>query len=198
MRVHYGPPSAAYACVTRHQRYGEPLCQSLTIAHVDRAVGEAFLAVIQPAQVAAALALAKDVERDRAAAQRQWALRLERARYEAERAFRQYGLCEPENRLVARELEARWNAQLRAVAALEAQYQQEQDRSLAPLTPEEQAALWQLVGDVRISAFITTYNAHQAPPCTWKKGIRFYQRLKDKLAARHRDKHADAALPCAA
>jgi hypothetical protein len=86
MRVHYGPPSAAYACVTRHQRYGEPLCQSLTIAHVDRAVGEAFLAVIQPAQVAAALALAEDVERDRAAAHRQWELRLERGRIAPERS----------------------------------------------------------------------------------------------------------------
>ena len=149
MRPQYGESSTAYVCITRHQRYGEPLCQSLTMDHVDRAISEAFLAVIAPAQVAAALALAEDVERDRAAAQRQWELRLERARYEAERAFRQYDLCEPENRLVARELEARWNAKLREVAALEAQYRQEQDRSLAPLTPAEQAAIWQLVGDMR-------------------------------------------------
>jgi transposase len=49
-----------------------------------------------------------------------------------------------------------------------------------------------------ISAFIATYTAHQAHPFTWKKGIRFYQRLKDKLADRHQDKHAAAALPCAA
>jgi len=88
MRVHYGDTSAAYACVTRHQRYGEPLCQSLTMAHVDHAVSKAFLAVIQPAQIEAALALAADVERDRAAVKRQWDLRLERARYETERAFR--------------------------------------------------------------------------------------------------------------
>lgn len=37
--------------------------------------------------------------------------------------------------------------------------------------------------DATISAFIATYNIHQAHPFTWKKGIRFYQRLKDKLAA---------------
>ncbi len=37
-----------------------------------------------------------------------------------------------------------------------------------------------------ISDFIATYNAHQAHPFTWKKGIRFYQRLKDKLADRSR------------
>jgi transposase len=37
--------------------------------------------------------------------------------------------------------------------------------------------------EATITAFITTYNAHHAHPFTWKKGIRFYQRLKDKLAA---------------
>jgi transposase len=49
-----------------------------------------------------------------------------------------------------------------------------------------------------ISDFITTYNAHHAHPFSWKKGIRFYQRLKDKLADRLKDKPADAALPRAA
>lgn len=147
--MQYGKPSAAYLCGTRHQRYGEPLCQTLTIDHVDRAVTEAFLHVTEPTQVEAALALAEDLERDRAAVERQWKLRLERVRYEADRAFRQYDLCEPENRLVARELEGRWNEKLRAVAELETAYRQEQERGLVPLTDEEKATLRQLVGDVR-------------------------------------------------
>jgi DNA invertase Pin-like site-specific DNA recombinase len=149
MRLQYAKPSAAYLCGTRHQRYGEPLCQSLTIDHVDRAITELFLQVIEPAQVEAALALAEELERDRAAVERQWELRLERARYEAERAFWQYDLCEPENRLAARELEGRWNEQLRAVAELEAEYRREQARGLAPLTEDEKTTLRQLVGDVR-------------------------------------------------
>jgi DNA invertase Pin-like site-specific DNA recombinase len=149
MRLQYGTGSAAYICCTRHQRYGEPLCQRLTIDHVDRAVIEAFLQVIAPGQVEAALGLAEELERDRAAVERQWELRLERARYEAERAFRQYDLCEPENRLVARELEGRWNEQLRAVAELEGEYRREQERGLSPLTDEEKVTLRQLVGDVR-------------------------------------------------
>src|SRR5438067_337474 len=66
------------------------------------------------------------------------------ARYEAERAQRQYDQVEPENRLVARELERRWNEKLRAVAALEAEYRQEQERGLSPLTEAELRAL---VGD---------------------------------------------------
>jgi DNA invertase Pin-like site-specific DNA recombinase len=149
MLVHYGTTTAAYICSTRHKRYGEPICQSLTIDHVDRAVTEVFLQVMEPAQVDAALTLAEDLEHDRAAVARQWELRLERARYEAERAFRQYDLCEPENRLVARELEGRWNEKLRAVAELETEYRREQDHGLLPFTDEEKALLRRLVGDVR-------------------------------------------------
>jgi DNA invertase Pin-like site-specific DNA recombinase len=148
MQLQYGTSSAAYICNTRHQRYGEPVCQSLTIEHVDRAVTAAFFQVIEPAQVEIALTLADDLERDRAAVERQWELRLERARYEAERAFRQYDFCEPENRLVARELEGRWNQQLRQVADLEAEYRREQARGLAPLTDDERAALRHLAEDV--------------------------------------------------
>ena len=135
-------------CRARKQRYGEPVCQSLAIAHVDAAVSAAFLAVIQPAGVAAALALADELARDQAQVDRQWQLRLERAGYEAERARRQFDLVEPEDRLVARELEHRWNDKLRALAELEREYQREQERGLSPVTDAERTALEQLVADV--------------------------------------------------
>ncbi|MBI2760575.1 MAG: recombinase family protein [Chloroflexi bacterium] len=148
MRVHYSPASPGSICMTRQARYGEPVCQSLPIAHVDRAVAEAFLAVIAPAGIEALLALSEELDRERAQVERQWRLRLERARYDAERARRQYDLCEPENRLVARELETRWNAQLRSLAELEEDYRRQQDRGLSPLTGEEKALLRALVGDI--------------------------------------------------
>jgi DNA invertase Pin-like site-specific DNA recombinase len=148
MKPHYAASSPSYRCGTRQQHYGEPICQSLAIEHVDQAVSEAFLAVVQPAEVEALLALSAEFDREQAQIERQWRLRLERARYEAERSRRQFDLCEPEHRLVARELETCWNAKLRAVADLEAAYRQEQDRGLAPLTEEEQALLRSLVGDV--------------------------------------------------
>jgi DNA invertase Pin-like site-specific DNA recombinase len=148
MQLRYGVPSVAYVCGTRHQRYAEPICQSLTINHVDPAVSAAFLAVIRPADVEAALALAAEREHDRTRVTQQWQLRLERARYEAERARRQYDQVEPEHRLVARELEGRWNERLRALAGLETEYQREQARGLAPVTAEEQAQLARLVEDL--------------------------------------------------
>jgi DNA invertase Pin-like site-specific DNA recombinase len=148
MQVHYSPTSPSYLCRTRHKRYGEPVCQSLAVAHVDQAVSDAFLAVVEPAAVEALLALSDEVDRERAQVERQWALRLERARYDAERVRRQYDACEPENRLVARELETRWNAGLRTVAGLEAEYRRAQRRGLAPLSQAEKGLLRALVGDV--------------------------------------------------
>ena len=148
MQPQYSASSPSYACRTRKKRYGEPVCQSLTLAHIDAAVAEAFLAVLRPAAIEALLALSAELEREQAQIDQQWQLRLDRARYEAERARRQYDQCEPENRLVARELETRWNARLRTLAELEEAYRREQERGLAPLTEDEKAALRSLVGDV--------------------------------------------------
>jgi hypothetical protein len=58
------------------------------------------------------MAAIADIEQERAQLQRHWQLRRERAQYEGERAARQYHACEPENRLVARELERRWEEAL--------------------------------------------------------------------------------------
>ena len=148
MEPHYSPSSPAYVCRSRTKRYDEPVCQSLSIAHVDAAVSAAFLAVIQPAAIDAVLMLNQELAHEQAQVARQWQLRLERARYEAERARRQYDHCEPENRLVARELETRWNDRLRAVTELEEEYRREQRQGLAPLTEAEYAVLRSLVSDV--------------------------------------------------
>jgi hypothetical protein len=148
MQPHDTGSSPSYLCASRRKRYGEPVCQSLTIDHIDQAVTEAFLAVIQPAALAAALALSEELGQEQAHLERQWQLRRERARYEAERARRQYDLCEPENRLVARELEQRWNEKLRAVGEVEEAYQREQAQGLAPLSAEEKDLLRSLVDDM--------------------------------------------------
>ena len=148
MKPQYSACSPSYRCASRHQHYGEPVCQSLTIDHVDQALSATFLAVVQPAEIDALLALSAELDREQAQLDRQWQLRVERARYEAERAGRQYDLCEPENRLVARELETRWNAKLRLVTELEEEYRREQRRGLTPLSEAEHALLRALVTDL--------------------------------------------------
>jgi len=84
---------------------------------LDAWVAEHLLAAMQPASREASLAAVAEVERARSDLVRQWQLRRERSAIEVDRAARQYHACEPENRLVARELERRWDEAFKAAAA---------------------------------------------------------------------------------
>ena len=92
--------------------YAEPVCQSLAGGPLDELVGRQVLMALEPAAVELSLRAAGDIQGERDRLDRQWRLRLERSRYEAERAARQYQACEPENRMVGRELERRWEQAL--------------------------------------------------------------------------------------
>jgi len=78
----------------------------------------------------------------------QWQLKLERARYAARLAERQYDACDPDNRLVAGSLEKRWNDALSALQEVERAYAAASQTDLAPLTETEQHGLQQLAGDL--------------------------------------------------
>ena len=87
---------------------------------IDAAISSRFLEAVSGEQIALALAAADAVSERRARATRALELQVERARYEADRAERAFHACEPENRLVARSLEQRWDAKLGALAEAEA------------------------------------------------------------------------------
>lgn len=80
--------------------------------------------------------------------ERQWALKRERARYEAERARRQYDAVEPENRLVARSLEQVWEERLRGVEAVEQAYESWHREQSAPLDETSRADVLALAQDL--------------------------------------------------
>jgi hypothetical protein len=114
----------AYVCEAHTHQYGERHCQRFTVSHVDPAVVALFLEAIQPAQLETALAAMDEIEAQRAQLASQWQQRLERARYEAELARRRYERVDPDNRLVAGELERRWEEKLQAWRCLEDEWQQ--------------------------------------------------------------------------
>jgi hypothetical protein len=89
---------------------------------VDAAVAQAFLAAIEPAHLAVSLATLEDLAAQARQIDRQWQLRLERARYEADLARRRVLAVEPEQRLVARSLERDWNEKLAGLERLEREY----------------------------------------------------------------------------
>jgi DNA invertase Pin-like site-specific DNA recombinase/DNA-binding transcriptional MerR regulator len=111
-----------YSCGRAWVEYAEPLCQSLAGGVLDDLVAAQVLVALEPAALELSLAAADDVEQERARLHRNWQQQVERARYEAERARRQYDAVEPENRLVARELERRWEDALKEQRRLEEEY----------------------------------------------------------------------------
>ena len=115
--------AARYVCKAMKDSYGDPFCQSLKARPLDDLVGRLILEAITPAAIEASVALAKNLETERAALDRHWRQRRERAGYEVERARRQYAAVEPENRLVARTLERAWEAALSDEARLAAEYE---------------------------------------------------------------------------
>jgi uncharacterized protein YndB with AHSA1/START domain len=124
------------------------LCQILAARPLDREVSRLALTALAPAALEVSLKVGEDLEQQRAELERQWRCRLERARYEAERAARQYHAVEPENRLVARTLEATWEEKLRVERELTEDYERSRREQPRVLTEEERAAIRDLAEDL--------------------------------------------------
>jgi DNA invertase Pin-like site-specific DNA recombinase len=105
----------------RADHVNTPACRSVKAAVVDELITRRLLEALAPQEIALALAAADEVTDRRARSTRALELRVERARYEAIRAERAFHACEPENRLVARSLETRWEHKLRELAEAEAE-----------------------------------------------------------------------------
>jgi DNA invertase Pin-like site-specific DNA recombinase len=144
VNYNHGGRFLRYGCNHALVCYGQPECQSLAGERLDALVTEQVLAALQPAALELHLAAAADLEQQRQALHQNWQQRRERAGYEAERAARQYRLVEPENRLVARELERQWEAALADQARLEQEYAQFCAARPARLTAAERAQIRQL------------------------------------------------------
>jgi DNA invertase Pin-like site-specific DNA recombinase len=147
---------AQYTC-RRHLEEGTPpTCSGLVAVAVDELVAAQVLKALEPAALELSLQAVEAIDKERGRHDQHWRQRLERARYEAERAERQYQAVEPTNRLVARTLEQRWEEALQAEARIQEDYNRfarespprlgaagrDRIRSLS----EEVPALWQAPG----------------------------------------------------
>jgi len=124
-----------YSCWRGLLDNGEPRCIAFGGLRVDDAIEQALIQVIEPGAIAAA------VEAEAQAACRRDQVRdvlmhdLEAARYEADRAFRQYDAADPQNRLVAAELEARWNRALTRVSEVQTRITDHDATAPCPTSP---------------------------------------------------------------
>jgi DNA invertase Pin-like site-specific DNA recombinase len=124
-------------------------CLQIGGRQVDDAVAEAFLAELAPAGLDAALKAAEQLESDHDSVLAQFRREVERAEYEAQRAERRYRAVDPENRLVARGLEADWEERLRQLEAARAELTRREQQRPRALGPEERAAIRSLGNDLK-------------------------------------------------
>ena len=119
LHVSYSGKLGRYSCYGARTNHGTARCISLSGLSIDTAVSTEVLRILKPLGIDAAVKAIEAQTSETSAAQRQLELSLQQARYEAAHARRQYDAVDPANRLVAGELERRWNEALQAVHRIE-------------------------------------------------------------------------------
>lgn len=151
LRTHYRGRQQApgYHCANKSVVDGRGVyCLNVGGVQIDEAVAKAFLAAIAPAGSIAAVRAAELLQADHDGAMAQWRLAVQRAQYEADKAERRYRAVDPDNRLVARGLEAQWEQCLRALEQAQAELAQRQQQRAHALTDDERRRLLGLGDDL--------------------------------------------------
>jgi len=151
-----------YRCQQAYRQYGEPVCQTIRGDRVDVGVTKLFLEAMNPAELSVSLAALEQLEARIQQIEQQWLLRIERAGYESDLARRRYTAVDPENRLVARNLERDWNEKLAAAERLERAYAATPRPLQLVASPEERARILGLAQDFQVIwEAATTTNAER-------------------------------------
>jgi DNA invertase Pin-like site-specific DNA recombinase len=150
MAVRYSGRTAypSYIC-NRHTKAGEWIyCQSVPASGVDRFVSGHVLDAIQPAGIQAALSAIEELEKRSQELRRQWEHRIAQAEYEAKLARKRYEAVDPDNRLVARNLEADWEDKLRALDQLREEFAERSSQPPMKVTAKDRELLRGLAKDL--------------------------------------------------
>jgi DNA invertase Pin-like site-specific DNA recombinase len=167
-RMHAGYRTKAkpyYECMRR--KLEGSTCCGLGAAAVDDLVSQQLLRALEPAALELSLQTMHHVHQERERLHHYWQQRLERAAQEAQRAERQYHAVEPENRLVARSLEQRWEESLRTQCTLQEEYDRFLQDQPRQLSDDERVRILALASDIP-----TLWNSPQTPAADRKEIVR--------------------------
>ena len=148
LHVHYSGKIGRYNCYGARTNHGTERCITISGLSIDAAICKEVLRVLKPLGIDAAVKAIETQTSETTAAQRQLELSLQQTRYEAAHARRQYDAVDPANRLVAGELERRWNEALQAVHRMEGEIAAIIARRPPPLGDQERQQLLQLGADL--------------------------------------------------
>jgi len=151
MYVGYGGKAGRYYCQGARVNHGTERCISFGGLRADHAVGAEVLRILKPLGIDAAVKALEAQTSETSAAHRQLELALQQARFAAAHARRQYDAVDPANRLVADELERRWNEALQVVHQVEGEIAAIEARKPTPLGERERQHLMQLGADLELA-----------------------------------------------
>lgn len=143
MQYEYVPQ---YLCNALRRQYGVPVCQRLSCAPIDAWVVEAFFEALSPIELDAYQRSLEQQQRQDEQLDLAYRQQIQRLQYQATLAQRQFNQVDPENRLVAAELETRWEHALRDLKKAKDVYQHYQQRPQAPLLPAETREQFRAIG----------------------------------------------------
>ena len=149
--VGYGGKAGRYYCHGALVNHGTARCISFGGLRADNVVGAEVLRVLKPLGIDAAVRALAAQTGEISAAQRQLELALQDAHFAATYARRQYDAVDPANRLVASELERRWNEALQVVHRLEGEIAELEAKKPAPLGEKERRLLMRLGADLELA-----------------------------------------------
>jgi len=128
MNVAYKHPPR-YFCKAEAKCVQGPGCISVTAATLEEVVVRAFFEALRPARLDALDAVLAESQAEYSRLLQHWEERVKRARYAAQFAQRQYSAVDPDNRLVAAQLERRWETALRELAEVQEAYTRQANAS---------------------------------------------------------------------
>jgi hypothetical protein len=136
-----------YVCVKDHIEFGKPLCQTMAGAEIDEAIGKLLVESVTPLALEVALDVQHEIQARLTDAARLRQQHVQRAQYEADQARIRYMRVDPNHRLVADSLEARWNEKLRMLAEAREECEKKERLDAAELTSEHKHRIRALASD---------------------------------------------------
>lgn len=156
-----------YICQNRSVEYGEKICQLVHGAKIDEVISKILLEMVTPLAMEAALEVQNELNSRKNEVNKYYINQVERARYEMELARRRYMGVDPDNRLVASQLELEWNSKLKELEQSQENYEKQLKSHIQAI--DEKAKL-----DIRELAtkFPEAWNDHNVPEREKKRMLR--------------------------
>lgn len=202
-----------YRCERPHQMLGRPRCLTFGAKRVDLAIGHELLRTVEPLAIEAALHAEHRYMEQQSEQRRIVELELQQARYDASLAERRYAACDPDNRLIAAQLEKSWEATLQRVQDCEARLAALEKPSPTPPTPdftgiaEDLEAAWNAPGVTMrsrqqlvrtlVSDIIAGYDASSREivlTIHWRGGQHSELRVRKPRSGEHECRTSDEAM----